>query len=514
MHCAMGTRDSEVNVTSPPFRRAARVRRLALISLASLAGLYLALLVPDAAPVIPPAPSTGASAGAFAWQRDEFWDALERRFREARQTGCSDLLPRVDAGLRAINDDLADLSRRAAPPGDPAFTRLERSVFTTAPLVAGCPERFADFLVRVTRVRDEVKRQSRRWDASDRSVVETMYRLMYGGRAALEEVMLQIPPRAVPRLVTGVDQPSSAPGALILGTRVHSGDILVSRGGAATSALIARGNDFPGNFSHVALVHVDAASGRASVIEAHIERGVAVASLEQYLSDKKLRVMVLRLRSNGASPGADPLLPHRAASLALDEARRRHIAYDFAMDHGDPGRMFCSEVASAAYARAGILLWTRLSTVSLPGARAWLADFGVRHFETQEPSDLEYDPQLVVAAEWRDPVTLFKDHVDNAATEVLLEGAERGDQLTFTRAMLPVSRVLKAYSVALNLFGLVGPIPEGMTATAALKNRGYTARHAAIVESVIREAAAFERTNGYRPPYWRLVAMARKAPRE
>ena len=30
-----------------------------------------------------------------------------------------------------------------------------------------------------------------------------------------------------------------------------------SAGGAATSALIARGNDFPGNFSHIALVHVD-----------------------------------------------------------------------------------------------------------------------------------------------------------------------------------------------------------------------------------------------------------------
>ena len=38
----------------------------------------------------------------------------------------------------------------------------------------------------------------------------------------------------------------------------------------------------------------------------------------------------------------------------------------------------------------------------------WLSDFGVEHFITQMPADLEYDPQLSVVAEWRDPETLFR----------------------------------------------------------------------------------------------------------
>src|SRR5207248_8921424 len=97
-----------------------------------------------------------------------------------------------------------------------------------------------------------------------------------------------------------------------LGMDLHSGDILVSRGGAPTSALIARGNDYPGSFSHVALLHVDEKSGRASVIEAHIERGVAVSSLEQYLADKKLRIVVLRLCPELLELVADPMLPHKA----------------------------------------------------------------------------------------------------------------------------------------------------------------------------------------------------------
>ena len=66
---------------------------------------------------------------------------------------------------------------------------------------------------------------------------------------------------------------SATPSAEILGVIVHSGDILISRGGAPTSALIARGNDYPGNFSHVALVHIDEKTNSISIIESHIERG-------------------------------------------------------------------------------------------------------------------------------------------------------------------------------------------------------------------------------------------------
>src|SRR2546423_7159921 len=109
-----------------------------------------------------------------------------------------------------------------------------------------------------------------------------------------------------PPLLTGRDEPSQTPSTNLLGVALRSGDILVSRGGAATSALIARGNDFPGNFSHVALVHVDERNRAASVIEAHIERGVVISSVADYLADKKLRVMVLRLRGDLPRLVADP----------------------------------------------------------------------------------------------------------------------------------------------------------------------------------------------------------------
>src|SRR2546427_10624194 len=155
-----------------------------------------------------------------------------------------------------------------------------------------------------------------------------LYRSLYGLRGAVEEVMPHHPD-GVTALLDGRHEPSATPATTVHGVEIHSGDILVSRGGYPTSALIARGNDYPGNFSHIALVHVDSVSHVASAIEAHIERGVAVSTADEYLGDKKLRIMVLRLRADLPQLARDPQLPHRAAALALERARSGRIGYDF-----------------------------------------------------------------------------------------------------------------------------------------------------------------------------------------
>src|SRR5574342_1106472 len=122
--------------------------------------------------------------------------------------------------------------------------------------------------------------------------------------------------------------------------------------------------------------------------------------------------MILRPRADLPALVAAPTLPHQAAIYALQQTREHHIPYDFEMNYHDPAKLFCSEVASLAYQKFGVNLWMRISHISSPGVTAWLAAFGVKHFETQEPADLEYDPQLVVVAEWRNLETLFKDHAD------------------------------------------------------------------------------------------------------
>lgn len=470
-----------------------------------LAGVIL-LYVPDPDPELPSA----QRRSPFVWNQDAYWASLEASFREARSADCGHHAGRIRAKLHALDVQLASVNTRESRADDPVFSLLEQRLFELAPLVGVCFEHLPAFMERARQVRSALKRQSLGWDMNDPLVRSRMYRLLYGSRAAVEEVLLQAPPDLVPELDRGGEEPSATPSAAVLGLTLHSGDVLISRGGAPTSALIARGNDYPGNFSHVALVHIDEATHEVSILESHIERGVTISSVDEYVKDVKLRILVLRLRHDLPILRNDPLLPHRAASEFLEEARRRHIPYDFAMDFREPSAMFCSEVASAAYAREGITLWMGVSSISGPGIMSWLGALGVRNFETQEPSDLEYDPQLSVVAEWRDPETLFKDHIDNAVIDVMLEEAEGGRRMEYVWLLLPAARAAKAYSAVLNILGGVGPIPEGMRATAALKVRWFSGRHESGAAQLRARAKEFQDETGYRPPYWELVRLARE----
>lgn len=474
---------------------------------AMVATVLLAVLaVPEREPPIAPAPERGQP---FTWDRDAYWSDLQARFEASTQGSCAKVDEATTHALDGVATRIAGLRTTSVEPDAALLDSLEHRFFEAGALVARCPAALPVYARLQSQLRDAIKDQSRGWDMASSPARSRIYRALYGSRGALEEVLLHHPGQ-VPDVLFGRTEPSATPHALIEGVTVHSGDILVSRGGYPTSALIARGSDFPGNFSHVALVHVDSASGAVSVIEAHIERGVAISSGEEYLRDKKRRILVLRPRSDLPALIADPMRPHRAASRMLARARSERIPYDFAMDYSDPSRLFCSEVASAAYRDEGITLWTGLSTISAPGLRRWLSSFGVRHFETQEPSDLEYDPQLVVVAEWRDPESLAADHIDNAVIDAMLEGAEAGDELTYDWYRLPAARAAKAYSWLLNRFGGVGPVPEGMASRSALRNQSFTVRQREIAADVATRAEAWHREHGYPAPYWTLLELARR----
>lgn len=189
------------------------------------------------------------------------------------------------------------------------------------------------------------------------------------------------------------------------------------------------------------------------------------------------------------------------------------MPYDFAIDYHDHSKLYCTEVPATAYAAMGITLWMSLSHISAPHTRAWLAALGVTHFETQEPSDLEYDPQLRVVAEWRDPNTLYLDHIDNVTIEAMLADTGNGNPLPTPWYQLPGVRLVKGYSVLLNLMGRTGPVPEGLSATLASRILLFDRRQRDIRLRVLADGDAFRRERGYRAPEWELLAFARRAAR-
>jgi len=247
------------------------------LAVGALPIVLLSVPLPEAA--VPPAPAGGRE---FAWKQDSLWQALETRFVAARPTGCADSAV-VGRELLAIDQLLARVSLEPLEPTAAPFDTLEAAYFAVAPRVAACAALVPPYVALYGRMREAVKAQSQSWDVSAASARDRLYRTVYGGRAAVEEVMLQ-QPDATDALALGVETAtvarSVAPSAVSNGVTLYSGDILVSRGGFPTSALIARGNDYPGNFSHIALVHVDSATRAISVVEAHIEAGVSVSTAD------------------------------------------------------------------------------------------------------------------------------------------------------------------------------------------------------------------------------------------
>src|SRR5678816_4492162 len=231
----------------------------------SLVGTFalgaILLSVPARQAPVPPAPARGAP---FAWNQDSLWRALEARFVAMRTAGCVDASTEAARGIAVVNARLDTVALSTMTPADPRLDSLENAFFAVAPVVAACPTGLRDYVTLSGRLREVVKDQSRHWDPDDLQSRQRLYRLLYGTRAAVEETMLQQPDSAE-ALLLGRDEPSATPSAVVHGVRIHSGDMLVSRGGYPTSALIARGNDYPGNFSHVGLIYVDSATHAVSV---------------------------------------------------------------------------------------------------------------------------------------------------------------------------------------------------------------------------------------------------------
>jgi hypothetical protein len=204
-----------------------------------------------------------------------------------------------------------------------------------------------------------------------------------------------------PNVVKSPDFPS---------TELRSGDLLLSRGDAFTSAAIARIGDIEGQFSHLAMVYIDEKTGKKFTVESTIEEGVFVAPIEKYLSYGKVRSEIFRFRG-------DPKVAHQAAKTMYDRASKAtaagaNIPYDFHFNLQDDSEIFCAEVAALGYRVASngrVSLPTHASRMSGEN-REFIDDIGMSGKTTFAPLDLEVEPWFDLVGEWRDLARTEQSH--------------------------------------------------------------------------------------------------------
>jgi hypothetical protein len=206
---------------------------------------------------------------------------------------------------------------------------------------------------------------------------------------------------------------------------LKSGDVILTRGNAYTSAAIASLGEFDTQFSHMSLVYIDA-DKKVWTVEAHIEVGSFVRPIEDHIKDNNFRTMIFRFD--------DEKLAAKAAELMFIKVRDAskktgNILYDFGFDMKENNSLFCSEIVSYGFSLASdsklqIPLYTSRLMLRKP---SFVKNLGITEDESFIPADIEVDPRFQIIAEWRDAARVQDNHEKDAILHAMFEWADEFD---------------------------------------------------------------------------------------
>jgi hypothetical protein len=211
---------------------------------------------------------------------------------------------------------------------------------------------------------------------------------------------------------------------------LQSGDIILSRGSAFTSAAIARLGSVDAQFSHLSVVYKDE-EGKLWTIEAHIELGSLVNPISLHVAEKNSRSAVFRFQ--------DQKIAHTAAKFIFERVKKQQetgktVSYDFTMNYLDNKKLFCSEVAYQGFMDSSKVDVPLFKTTFNKGLIPFLNNLGVevdsgniQNFKTFMPGDLEFDSRFELIAEWRNPAKMKASRMRDALLTKIFEWMEKKD---------------------------------------------------------------------------------------
>lgn len=191
--------------------------------------------------------------------------------------------------------------------------------------------------------------------------------------------------------------PQFSKGPIVL----RPGDVVLQRGMAHNSAAISRIGDVDSQFSHLSIVARDPKGGHV-MVEALIEEGSIVKPVDEALAHGVGRAVLLRHRDAQLAEHAAEMI--HAAIVRADGRSGPRILYDFTMELGGYGHLYCAKLVRLAYSMATTgdyripTFTTRLDMKN----RDFISRIGVTALETFAPGDIELEPEFDVVAEFRD----------------------------------------------------------------------------------------------------------------
>jgi hypothetical protein len=215
---------------------------------------------------------------------------------------------------------------------------------------------------------------------------------------------------------------------------LKSGDVILSRGNAYSSAAIARigENDF--QFSHLSFVYQNPKEDNALyTTEAHIEIGSVVAKMEEHIESKNARSVVFRYKDQSQSNKASEYMFNRVKEAS---SKGKNIEYDFSMNYKDSSKLFCSEIISAGFhevledksyvpkfkSKFNVGLIPFLNDIGVPVTKE-----NISSFDVFSPGDIQFDPNFDLVLEWRNPKKMQESRFKDFILTKIFEKMEKED---------------------------------------------------------------------------------------
>ena len=189
---------------------------------------------------------------------------------------------------------------------------------------------------------------------------------------------------------------------------LQSGDIILSRGNAFSSAMSGAMTKDPNQFSHISVAYRDK-ENKLWVIETMLEGGTQLRYMFKHVDDMNARTVVFRYK--------DQAVAHKSADYIFNIVKakqdlKENIPYDFPMNLGDDAKnLYCSEVAYQGFLGSSHISIPKVKGQFIENLLPILTRFGlkldektVKTFHLFSPGDIEYDPDFSLVAEWRNPL--------------------------------------------------------------------------------------------------------------
>ncbi len=236
---------------------------------------------------------------------------------------------------------------------------------------------------------------------------------------------------------------------------LKSGDVVLSRGKAYTSAAISRIAADDAQFSHMSFVFKNK-TGQLFTTESHIEVGNVTADIKAHIDQKNARTVVFRY--------VDPEAAKLASQCMFNRVKKRQdqgriIEYDFGMVYNKADRLFCSEVAYTGFQCLKDKIdipytKSRFSKTLLPFLKSIgvaVNERNIGNFKVLSPGDYEFDHRFELVAEWRNPNELKKIRMKDAILTKMFEWMEN-EQFTIHTKITDKAKFWMAWKIRRSKF--------------------------------------------------------------